>query len=68
MAREFRDRWEDVRAIEIEEQRNATIEQRWRQINAMHQMSKALGRQPTEEDEEFAAVRERWAWLRKGKP
>lgn len=69
MARQFRDRWEVVRAIEIEEQRNATIEQRWRQMNASCLVAKALGLLRAEGDEEeLTAVRERSARPKEGTP
>jgi hypothetical protein len=63
-ARAYRDRWQRVNAVELEEMRSTDIELRWRQFNTLL----AWGRRPEwaavlEEGE--AEVRQRWARLRK---
>ena len=61
-AAEYRARWEAVKAIEIAEQRAATIQQRWQQLNAILRMARGLRLPPPERDEEV--VRQRWAKLK----
>jgi hypothetical protein len=63
LAREFRERYEAVAAIEAEEQRNASVELRWQQLNSILRIAIGLGlshRGSAEED----MVHERWARLK----
>ena len=39
----FRDRWQEVEAIEIEEQRMASVALRWQQLNAIFRLALGLG-------------------------
>ncbi|MBN2548280.1 MAG: hypothetical protein JXB15_03915 [Anaerolineales bacterium] len=56
------DRWIEVEEIERQELRNASIELRWRQLNAAYGMAEELGLlQP--DPSEFG-VFERWAKLK----
>ena len=57
-AEEFRQRWQGVAAIEAEELRAATVELRWRQLNAIWGLVRGLGLPAPERDEEV--VRQRW--------
>ena len=58
----YKRRWEAVEAVQREEQRSATIEIRWQQLNAAYGMAKGLGLlQP---DPSEAGVFERWAKLK----
>lgn len=61
-AREFRERWQAVAAVEIEEQRAASVALRWQQLNAILRLAAGLGLQPGKSDAEI--VRERWARLK----
>ena len=67
LAKQFRDRWQAVAAVEAEEQRAASIELRWKQLNALWQLAVGLGLRP-EPDETENQVRERWARLKRGLP
>lgn len=54
--------WKLVEEVQAEERRAASIEKRWRQLNAAHGMARALGllrRDPSEME-----VFERWAKLK----
>src|SRR5436309_2317200 len=61
--RAYRDRWRAVEAIEIAEQRAATVEQRWRQLNAIVGLAIGLGLRPAE-DPHVHIARQRWAKLK----
>ncbi len=63
LVRQYRERWQAVAAIEIEEQRAATIEQRWRQLNAIWNMAQALGILKSNADDE-EVVYLRWSKLK----
>ena len=67
LAKQFRDRWQAVAAIEDQEQRAASISLRWKQLNAIWQLARGLGLQ-SEPDEMDSLVRERWARLKRGLP
>jgi hypothetical protein len=62
----YRDRWRAVEEIERKEHRSASIEERWRQVNAIVNLASALGLSldRPEEAEQEAIVRRRWARLR----
>lgn len=62
LVKEYRDRWEAVAAIELEEQRSASVDQRWRQLNAILQLARGLGLSPAKPDDE--TVYRRWARLK----
>ena len=64
-AREFRERWQVVAAIEAEEQRATPIDLRWQQMNAILRLAMGLGLPLAEEDSaEIEAVCCRWALLK----
>ena len=67
LAKQFRDRWQAVAAIEDQEQRAASISLRWKQLNAIWQLAWGL-RMQSEPDETESLVRERWARLKRGLP
>jgi len=67
LAKQFRDRWQAVAAIEDQEQRAASVSLRWKQLNAIWQLAQGLGLQ-SEPDETESLVRERWARLKRGQP
>ncbi len=67
LAKQFRDRWQAVAAIEDQEQRAASVSLRWKQLNAIWQLARGLGIQ-SEPDETESVVRERWARLKRGQP
>jgi hypothetical protein len=63
LVREFRERYDAVAAIEVEEQRTASVELRWQQLNSILRLAIGLGlthRWSAEED----VVYERWARLK----
>lgn len=60
--RAYQERWKAVEAIQAEERRSASLELRWRQLNAAYGMAKGLGLlQPDPSEME---VFERWAKLK----
>ncbi len=67
LAKQFRDRWQAVAAVELEEQRAASVGLRWKQLNAIWQLALGMGLRP-EPDETESLVRERWARLKRGRP
>ncbi len=58
----YQARWTDVDAIIEDERRNASIELRWRQLNAAYAMAKGLGL--LREDPSEAEVFRLWAKLK----
>jgi hypothetical protein len=62
-ARQFRDRWRAVEEVQHQEAHEASLEQRWCQLNAAYVMGRELGlsTRPSEERE----VRQRWVRLKK---
>ena len=67
LAKQFRDRWQAVAVVEMQEQRAASVGLRWRQLNAVWQLALGMGLQPEPDDTE-SLVRERWARLKRGQP
>lgn len=66
LAREFRERWHAVAAIEAEEQKAASVATRWQQTNAIFRLAMGLGLPLAEEDSaEIEAVRRRWTLLKR---
>ncbi len=67
--KEFRERWQAVAAVELEEQRQASIDLRWQQLNSILRLAIGLGlKLPVESDEEVEVVRQRWVKLKAGQP
>lgn len=60
--RQFRERWQAVAAVERAERQAASMEQRWRQLNAIVRL--AMGLQVTPKPDEDP-VYQRWADLRR---
>ncbi len=58
----YQARWEAVKKIQDEEQRFASLELRWRQLNAAYGLGKSLGFQHHDADE--MKVINRWANLK----
>jgi hypothetical protein len=46
LAKQFRDRWQAVAAVELEEQRAASVGLRWKQLNAIWQLALGMGLRP----------------------
>ncbi|MBN1878161.1 MAG: hypothetical protein JXA33_28335 [Anaerolineae bacterium] len=67
-AQQFRNRWQAAEEIQQQEARTATIEWRWRQLNALYCLSKELGLSPDQSDE--AQGYAQWAQLKEkaGRP
>ena len=58
----YRSRWAEVDAVVAEERRTASLELRWRQLNAAYAM--AIGFGLRQEDTSEAGVFKRWAKLK----
>jgi hypothetical protein len=61
--KQFRERWQAVEAVEVEEQRAASVNLRWKQLNALWQLALGMGLLPLP-DEAENLVRQRWARLK----
>lgn len=57
-------RWKEVEAVEREELRQATFEQRWMQLIALHNLAWGLGLKVKRNEEEEMAVILRWAKIK----
>ena len=66
LVREYRARWQAVSEIEESERRQATMESRWRELNAILQMAITLGLDLRTQDEDEGIVWQRWARLKAG--
>ena len=64
MMQEYRERWQAVAAIEIQEQRSATVDLRLQQLDALLRLAIGLGLPLDDADDEEEAVRQRWAKLK----
>jgi hypothetical protein len=67
-AEEFRARRQAVAEIHKQELQATPPTVRWRQFNALTLMLRALGKTVTQDEEEIAVVRRRWAELKKQYP
>ena len=61
--KEFRANWQAVAAVENAEQRAASVDLRWRQLNTLVALASGLGLSMTAEEDETELVR-RWAKLK----
>lgn len=68
LAMAFKNRWKAVEAFEIEERRVATMELRWRQLNAIYELGHSLGLLDIYEDRGEEEVRLRWSKLKENLP
>ena len=59
----YRDRWKAVEEIEKQELRSASIELRWKQLNALFKLARELGIMPVQDEDEMVVI-ERWARLK----
>ncbi len=64
LAQEFRDRWQAVKAIEIQEQRVAPPALRWQQLNSLIGMAMGLGIFQSGLDKGEDEVSQRWLKLK----
>lgn len=61
----YQDRWKAVVEIEAAEQRQTSIAQRWRKLNALVRMAAGLGLlQKADDDTQISDVRVRWNHLK----
>lgn len=60
----YRSRWDAVTQIETEEKQQETITQRWQRLNAMLQLSIALGIYEKMRNTDVEDVRARWIKLK----
>jgi hypothetical protein len=66
LVREYRARWQAVSEVEEAEQQRATVEDRWRRLNAILKMAINLGLDLRAQNEDEAIVWQRWARLKAG--
>jgi hypothetical protein len=59
----YRERWIAVAQIEAQKRRTATIQTRWKQLNAILRLAIGLGL-PLESDEDKMVVYKRWAKMK----
>ena len=64
LVREYRARWHAVSEVEEAEQQQATVEDRWRTLNAILQVAASLGLDLNAQSEDEAIVWQRWARLK----
>jgi hypothetical protein len=62
LMQDYQARWKAVEAIQAEERRSASLELRWRQLNAAYGLAKGLGLLQPDPDE--MEVFKRWAILK----
>lgn len=65
-ARAYRERWREVEKIERLEAQAATIQDRWRQLNAVFGMALGLGLLEKLADDQEESIWRRWAVLKTG--
>jgi hypothetical protein len=64
LAKAFRDRWQAVAVVEAQEQRAATDDLRWRQLQAILRLAAELGLVREEASKEVETVRQTWVRLK----
>jgi hypothetical protein len=64
LIRQFHSRWQAVAAVEVSEQRAASITLRWQQMNSILQLAWGLKIPTTESNQEEEVVWQRWAKLK----
>jgi hypothetical protein len=66
LVREYRARWQAIAEVEEAEQQEATVQSRWRQLNAIYQLAVTLGLDLRALSQDEATVWQRWARLKAG--
>ncbi len=64
LAKEFRERWQAVAAVEVKEQRSASMTLKLKQLDAILRLAIGLGLPLEKSEEEIAIVRQRWMKLK----
>ena len=64
LIREYRARWQAVSEVEEAEQQQATVEDRWRRLNAILKMAINLGLDLHAQNEDETVVWQCWARLK----
>ena len=64
LIRQFQSRWQAVAAVEVSEQRAASITLRWQQMNSILQLAWGLKIPTTMSNREEEVVWQRWAKLK----
>ena len=64
MLKAYQNRWQAVAEIKNAELQQATIRQRWKQLNTLLRMAAALGLQPENDIEEDDIIYQRWNRVR----
>jgi hypothetical protein len=63
-AKAFRDRWQAVAAVEAEDRKSSSLEQRWAQMNALRRLMIGLRLPPPSRTDQESVVWERWSKLK----
>jgi hypothetical protein len=66
IVREYRARWQAVADVEEAERRRATVEERWRKLDAVFRMALSLGLDLRAQQDDEVIVWQRWARLKTG--
>ncbi len=64
LARLYKNRWQEIEAVELREMQQATVEQRWRQVNAIYGLAQAMGTLPPVQDCLTDPAFQRWVQLK----
>ena len=61
----YQNQWQAVAEVEVVEQRQASMAQRWRKLNSLVRMAAGLGLlRKGDDDAQVSAVRDRWNLLK----
>lgn len=63
-AKAYRDRWQAIAAVEAEERRSSTLQQRWEQMNSLRGLMIGLNLPAASTTDQEKTVWERWARLK----
>jgi len=66
IVREYWARWQAVADVEEAERRRATVEERWRKLDAIFRMAVSLGLDLRAQSDDEVIVWQRWARLKTG--
>jgi hypothetical protein len=60
----YRQRWQAVEEVELQEQRSASVATRWQQLNAILRLAIGLGLKLEADEQEKMVIYQRWARLK----
>ena len=64
----YRTGWSIVKALELEEAKKKSPQERWRELNALYNFAYELGLIHYPSEQELAPIRDRWARLKANYP